>query len=351
MMSDSTETYSHMPSTVMGTLLRWFDRSTVWLAEDHVLLASRVLWFERYNRFYFTDIQAVTICRTQTGRAWNIVLGAIAGLLTLGGVLGGFPPLVPVLLAIIALPLIGNILLGPTCSCHVHTAVNIRKMPCFNRLGKAIVFLQTVRPLIAEAQGEASNEENAEQASLTPPAARAQGALTPGSKRHYGGQVHTALLALLLSGAIISGVQLLMEEEFLTWLTAILLVAQFGMSIAAAARQSGTNIPRGLQTVTWLAFGHALVMLVLCLILFVVEGRETLERTIAAERFLEDSASEVSVASAASVMRYIMNLLSMLFSAIVCFTGLYILSAFPDNYRLKRITEAAQRRTLESQET
>ena len=350
-MTKSTEKYRRVPSTVLGTLLRWFDQSSAWLAGDHVLLARRALWIERYNRFYFADIQAVTICRTQTGLVWNVLLGTGAGLLTFGGILSGFPPAVLVWLAIFTLPLIMNILLGPTCSCHVYTAVNTHKLPCFNRLPKAIIFLQTIKPLIAAVQEEVSDEEIAERAPLIPPIRWiAPGAPTPRPKRHYAGQVHLILLVLLFFGAIVSGLQLLSDAELLTWLTVILLIAQLGMSIAAAARQSGTDISSGLRAVTWCAFAHVLVMFVLFLILSVVASREAFERSIEFDLSTEGG-DDVSTTSAASMMHYMMNLLSMLFSMILCFTGRYLLSAFRDDYRLRRMAARARIRTLDKQET
>jgi len=347
-MAESTETYSRVPSTALGTLLRWIDQSSAWLARDHVLLARRTLWIERYNRFYFADIQAVTICRTQTGLVWNILLGTGAGLLIFGGILSGFPPAVLVWLAIFALPLIANIALGPTCSCHVHTAVNTRRMPCFNRVPKAIVFLQTIKPLIAEVQEDVSDEEIVERAPLIPPIRRtARSPLTPRPTRHYRGQVHAILLVLLFFGAVVSSLQLLSDAALLVWLMVILLFAQLGMSIAAAARQSGTDISRGLRTVTWLAFGHVLVMFVLLIILSVVASQEAFERAVVFSSFPEDGAGEVSKASVATMMQLTINLLSMFFSAILCFTGRYLLSAFRDNYRLRRMAARTQRRMIE----
>ncbi len=340
-MAESTETYRRMPSTVLGTLLRWFDQSSAWLAGDHVLLTRRTVWIERYNRFYFADIQAVTICRTQTGLVWNVLLGTGTGLLTFGGLVGGFPTAVLVWLAIFAVPLIINISLGPTCLCHVHTAVNTHKLPCFNRLSKAVIFLQTIRPLLAEVQKEVSDEEIAERAPLIPPIRRtAPGALPPGPKRHYDGQVHTILLVVLLFGGIVSGLQLAAQAEILGWLTAILLAAQFGMSIAAAARQANTDIPRGLRTVVWLAFAHVLVMPILFIIAYLV----MLDEMTGIGYGDPYSTSPVSTIN----MMYVMiNLLSMCFSIILCFTGRYFLSTFRDNYRLTRMAARTRRRTLE----
>jgi len=304
-----------------------------------------MLWIERYNRFYFADIQAVTICQTQTGLVWNILFGTGAGLLTLGAIADGLGPLILVWLAIFTVPLVVNISLGPTCSCHIYTAVSTHKMPCFNRLPKAIMFLQTIKPLLAEIQGEVRDEEIVERVPLIPPVRRtAPGTLMPRPTRHYGGHVHTILLSLLFIGAVVSGMQLLAGAEFFGWVMAIVLVAQFGMSIAAAARQSGSDIPRGLRTVTWLAFAHVLVMPVLFIIASVVAFDE-----MSRSRYDEDS-----VASAASTVRsmyFMINLLSMFFSAILCFTGRHLLSVFRNNYKLKRMAAATRIQTLDEQET
>jgi hypothetical protein len=336
-MIENTETYSRMPSTALGTFLRFFDRSSAWLAGDHILMTKRFLWLEQYNRFYLADIQAVTICRTQVSLVWNILLGTGVGLLTLAGTVNGFPPAVMGWLVIFALLLIVNIGLGPTCSCHVYTAVNIHKLPCFNRVSKAMVFLQTVRPLITKVQGEVSDEKIIERAPLIPPLRRtAPGAVTSGPIRHYAGRVHTLLLVLLLSGAILSGLQLVVETEFLGWLTAILFIAQFGMSIAAAARQSGTDIPSALRTVVWLAFGHVLVMVVL----FMFAATVWIEM-----RFSYDESSPTD-----SVF-FTIHMLSMFFSIILCIIGRHLLLTFRNNYRLSRMAATTQRQTFDVQET
>ena len=330
-MAENTETYRHMPTTVLGTLLRWFDRSSTWLASDHILLTRQTLWIEQYNRFYFADIQAVAICQTQTGRVGNILFGTGAGLLALAGMING--PSVPILvwLVLFSVPLIVNTLMGPTCSCCVYTAVNTHKLPCLNRMAKANLFLQIVRPLITEVQGEVSDEEIVERAPLIPPVRAA----APRKIHHYNGQVHMSLFILLLLGTIACGVQLAAQSVFVGWLITIVLIAQFGMAIAAAVRQSDTDIPPGLRTVVWLAFGHTLVMPVL----FIIAAVATFEYRL--------SPMENSEADGAF---FIVNILSASFSAILCFVGRHLLSTFRDTYRFNRMAARTQVRTLDEQE-
>ena len=344
-MADSTETYRRMPSTVPGTLLRWSQLSSAWLAADHVLLTGRVLWVERYNRLYFSDIQAVTICRTQTGLVWNILLGAAAGLLALAGLLNGFPQALLVWLAIFTIPLIANIALGPTCSCHAYTAVNDHRLPCFNRWSKAIVFLRTIRPLIEEVQGVVSDDEIVERAPLIPPVRRtAPGAPAPGKIRHYAGQVHMALIVLLFCGAVVSSLQLVAQAALVGWITAALLVAQFGMSIAAAARQAGTDIPGGLRKVVWLSFAHTLVMPVMFAVASVVMLEEM-------SRNWDDNTSIASTVASIDIMYFMINLLSAFYLFTLGFIGRHQLVVFRDRYRLRRMASATRVRTLGAQET
>ena len=127
-----------------------------------------------------------------------VVFGAGAAILSLAVMLNGFEPLLLVWLTIFALPLVINLLLGPTCACRVYTAVNTHKMPGLNRLSKANVFLQTVKPLIAEVQGEVSDEEIVQRAPLIPPVRRPEpGAPMPRKIRHYNGQVHAILFVMI----------------------------------------------------------------------------------------------------------------------------------------------------------
>ncbi|MDP6634224.1 MAG: hypothetical protein QGG42_04960 [Phycisphaerae bacterium] len=346
MMAESTETYRRMPSTLVGTLLRWFDRSTAWLGDDHVLLASRMLWFERYNRFYFADIQAITICRTQTGLVWNILLGVGTGLIAFGGMLNDFPLVSLIWLGIFALPLIMNVIQGPTCSCHIYTAVSARKLACFNRLDKAALFLQTVRPLVTAVQGEVSDEEIIEQAPLMPVTTRTQpGDLPAGPKRHYNGRVHNILFIVLLLVAIVFGLQMLREFEAIGWLIAILLALQFAMAISAAAKQSGTNIPNGLRTVVWLAFGQVL----LTTVLFVIAGVVGLEESVR-YRFEEIMTEDPSTPSTASMLRFFIYLFSMVCSLALFFVGRHLLTAFQERRRLRRMATTVQARAVERPE-
>jgi hypothetical protein len=328
-MTEKTETYRRMPATVLGTILRCFDRSTAWLTGDHVLLTKQVFLVERYSRFYFADIQAISVCRTQTGKIWNILFGTGTGLLALGGMINGFDSAILIWLALFAIPLIINTLLGPTCLCCVYTAVNTHDLPCFNRLSKVNMFLRTVKPLIAKVQGQVSDEQIVERAPLVPPVKRMQpGAPPPTRTHHYNGTVHQVMLGIVFVGAVISAIQLTSPSKLFLWLTSIQLLAQFAMAIAAAARQSGTDIPSGLRKVVWVAFAQTLIMAMMIMIISLMRINPRFD-------------TDYELISTTETIQYATFLGAVLFSAVLGFTGRYMLSRFRSNYRFKAMASEA----------
>jgi hypothetical protein len=135
---------------------------SLWLGRDHLLLIESNGYTENYKRFYFRDIQAIMVRRTDARRTISIVLGILAGLLMLIGVLTnntiGIITFSAIALVTCLIPLWINLLLGPTCMCELRTAVQTEDLP-IRRVGKARKILQRIRPLIAEAQGQITPEE------------------------------------------------------------------------------------------------------------------------------------------------------------------------------------------------
>ncbi len=144
------------------------SRSSLWLGKDHLLCVDSSGYSETYKRFYFRDIQAISIQRTERRQWWTIILGFFAFLFFMltvvgtpktpparwsggeiaGGIfLGGLTGLFLLLLLI-------NLSLGPTCKCLLRTAVQIEELPSLKRLRRARKALARLRPLIVAAQGE-----------------------------------------------------------------------------------------------------------------------------------------------------------------------------------------------------
>ena len=150
-MSAPAKIYQKLPGT--GHQLGSYTR--LYRGMDHLLQVSSVMFSERYKRFYFRDIQAFIVIRTN---AWLFLIGLfllLALLLTglavgvgdsVGSVvLGSFAALMLVLALIVGLR-------GPSCRCLVRTAVQMEKLPSLNRLRRAKKILAELAPLIAAAQ-------------------------------------------------------------------------------------------------------------------------------------------------------------------------------------------------------
>ena len=103
----------------------------LWLGPDHLLAVRSVGFSEEYKRFYFSDIQALIVQKTDRREILNVICALAAilfGLLTLAisnPVWHGFWI---ILTALAVFLLLVNWLRGPTCVCHVRTAVQTEKV-------------------------------------------------------------------------------------------------------------------------------------------------------------------------------------------------------------------------------
>lgn len=132
---------------------------TLWLADDHLLSVDAHLFSEDYKRFYFKDIQAIVLRKTHRRTVWTIILALFLALwlaiaatqnsLVAGGLWLAVAAVFGVMLTI-------NVLRGPTCACHLITAVHKELLPSLNRLNTAEKVLRTLRRQIENAQRDLS---------------------------------------------------------------------------------------------------------------------------------------------------------------------------------------------------
>lgn len=158
-------------------------RAALWLGDDHLLLVETSGITETYKRFFFRDIQAVTIRRTSRRKIWNWVLSAPLVLCALfvafrafdvRWIDGGEAGVLTVVGVVFGIPLLINNLLGSTCTCQLRTAVQTEELPSLCRLRKTRKVLAKIRPLIAAAQGQLTAEEvsaRLRESVVAPPAA------------------------------------------------------------------------------------------------------------------------------------------------------------------------------------
>ena len=133
------------------------SRASLWLGSDHLLLVDSNGYTETYKRFRFRDIQAISIRETTRRKVWAVVWLTLAFLCMIPGLtVGGIEALI-VFASIAAgfvVALLINVAAGPTCICHLHTAVQSEELSPLKRLRSARRFLHRLRPFITQAQGE-----------------------------------------------------------------------------------------------------------------------------------------------------------------------------------------------------
>ena len=143
-----------------------FASASYWIGPDHLLIVEMTGYAERYHRFAFADIQALVI-RETSARLWlNNFLGVLSGSFLLAVVLIYFnhpgagmssdaivgASVCLALTVAFAILFTVNLRRGPTCVCHLQTAVQTRRLPCLGRWRKAELLLRELTPLLLAAQ-------------------------------------------------------------------------------------------------------------------------------------------------------------------------------------------------------
>ncbi|MBW1705088.1 MAG: hypothetical protein JRJ86_07960 [Deltaproteobacteria bacterium] len=248
--------------------------NTLWLGADHVLSIDSKRVSEDYKRFYYTDIQSVVTRNTIRGKIQNLFLGLFCGLLTLLAALigGSWVIFFGIMAGLFFLILLFNCLLGPTCECHLKTAVQTEKLPSLHRLRYVRKAMDRLRPLIEQAQGTLTSEaieENAlkesRQAASPSDSGKARKAL-----RHEHGSFHAILFCLLLAWGLFAGIFIFYNHVALTLLSSAITMATGVFMIIALVKQHDSDMKDSVRAITWTTLGFVCLDFFLSYILFFV---------------------------------------------------------------------------------
>ncbi len=136
-------------------------RNSLWLGKDHLLHVINRGYAEEYRRFYYRDIQAILVRETSTGKMLSLILGMIAAVSLFFLALGWFVwkwetfALIPMAIATflwLVLFLV-QIASGPTCVCHLRTAVQFEQLPSLRRIRPAQKAIAMLRHRVEMVQG------------------------------------------------------------------------------------------------------------------------------------------------------------------------------------------------------
>ena len=242
------------------------SHSALFTAPDHLLLCDyRSGFTERYKRFYFRDIEAVIIRKTQNWMVSMAMWAIAAFVFFLIATATHWNRFLQVMEAICALFFLRNLIRGPSCRTHVQTAVQTDALPMLKRVRQTQRVLRSVFALIAQAQEQrqpvASDQAHARPNSPAATTASVQFAAAPNvpdpEPRHELSRFHIASFALVL----LSGLTAIWEAIYPSNVSLIGLTVLFSASsvcaIIALIRQARRRVHRGAAAVAWvIAIGN-----------------------------------------------------------------------------------------------
>jgi hypothetical protein len=234
----------------------------LWLGDDHLLQVESVGGYsESYKRFYFRDVQAIYLHKTNSWLIVNLVLGLFTGSFLLwtlmvkdhAGVIA-----LGIITSVFGLFLLVNALRGPTCGCHLQTAVHREELVSLRRRRNAEKVLARLKPLLEAAQGSETAETLAPQyatllanAHATPAAPGQFSRVADPTVSVYRSHAHQVLYCALLADALVD-----LLHIFLPCIPVVLLGMATGATLSGAVlialvKQHQTDLKPAVRALTW----------------------------------------------------------------------------------------------------
>jgi hypothetical protein len=233
--------------------------STIWLAGDHILVRESVYGMsETYKRFYFRDIQAIIVRRTQRWLGWIVFWTACSLLFFFWYVAAGwqsaawgfFWPGLCFGLAMIQL------VRGPSCVTHLITAVQRELLGSLNTVRKARRVLKVIVPLIEEKQGKFDPQPAG---SPAPPSIQRAVSVLPTSTAPPPAavilagpsRVHLLLFATTLAGGAAALWETFRPSGLSLTTASVLLAVIIVLSVITLVYQGRRRVKKSVATLTW----------------------------------------------------------------------------------------------------
>ena len=132
--------------------------STLWEADDHLLLVRARGVVESYSRYALRDIRAIVIASSDRRLIWTWIWGGLAAIFLLwtgiGLASGGRPIAAGIFLALMLLFGAINFARGPSCTVYLNTRLGYAKLPVW-RVPAAHRLIARVQPSIQAARNRA----------------------------------------------------------------------------------------------------------------------------------------------------------------------------------------------------
>jgi len=255
--------YKKLPGRHRGL----FSFITLWLGDDHLLLCHSLRYIHSYKRFYFKDIQGITVRKT----AKNMITQVTAILLTLVFTMRWllvWPEqrvFFSIFIGFYLLVLLVCTLKGPTCETSIQTAVQTEKLPSLSTLKRVEKTLKRIKPLIAAAQGELASERIEEEYDVRREKKKDRAFKRPvdaEEEKIQRSSLHKALFFVLIGDGSLTYLDYYVTNVFVTALSGLFFLPICILTVMAVVRQSQINVEPVLKKLTWCSLVYMVLAMV-----------------------------------------------------------------------------------------
>jgi hypothetical protein len=249
-MMKTQKKYIRLPGKHKDLIGNYFH---LWRAHDHLLSVSYRFGDEYYKRFYYKDIQTIIIHKTVMGKVQNGIMG---GMTVLFGIMAFFTgDIGAVVFGILAFAttslLLTNIIFhGPTCECHIQTAVQKEKLKSLKFLKKAIKAADIIKEQIEQAQGVISGQE-LNTAFNVAASKETTVNIDEAASLPLHSNIHQALFILLLLLGMCVAYSFLHQTLVVSFIETLLGLGTSVIMVIALVRQYQIRIASNVRVITW----------------------------------------------------------------------------------------------------
>lgn len=237
-----------------------FAYYSLWQGPDHLLSAETAMASEDYRRFYFHEIQAIIVQKTGMQHVYSLLFGLPGVLALMVATLGDTTPQPWLIFSFLAgLLLAINLFRGPTCVCHIRTAVQNVRIRALVRMRRLNKVLDQVQPLIAEAQANLprlapGDTAPAGASHMTRPPERGAGsAPTMPVTDAVSTRLHRILFGALVIQALLAGIEFYVSNLVYGIFATLFVMGVMILTVVALARQADSGINAAAKRFTWAA--------------------------------------------------------------------------------------------------
>lgn len=233
----------------------------LYMGTDHLLSIKNNLFSEDYLRFYYKDIQVIITRKTQRGKILSICFAFFLILFLIFALMltGGWSIFFYLLSGIFFIPLVINMLKGPTSISHIQTPIQTVKLSCIRRLKSAEKAISQLKPLIEKNQGvldkgniKDNNSKYQDSGLLSDSTLN-----TPVIQlRHENGKYHLAVFSLLILSAALIVVDIFYQHLALSLISSLIFLIMIVFLIIALIKQVGSDLFMTIKVFSWSIIGY-----------------------------------------------------------------------------------------------